>query len=305
MGHILSVAKDRLYECNLVARKLRAMIQSSEVNIAAQKKKSAFLIQYAAKTLTNSLHCLSMQLTTDYHLQVNDANKQAEHADKLTDPSLYHYAIFSDNVLATSVVVNSTTLHTKEPEKHVFHIVTDKLNFAAMKMWFLANSPLDVAIQVENIDDFKWLNSSYCSVLRQLESARLKEYYFKANHPTTISAGDDNLKYRNPKYLSMLNHLRFYLPEVYPKLDKILFLDDDIVVQKDLTPLWSINMKGMVNGAVETCKESFHRFDKYLNFSNPKISDNFDPNACGWAFGMNMFDLKEWKKRNITGIYHR
>lgn len=77
-----------------------------------------------------------------------------------------------------------------------------------------------------------------------------------------------------------------------------------MVVQKDLTPLWSIDMNGMVNGAVETCKESFHRFDTYLNFSNPKISQNFDPQACGWAFGMNMFDLKEWTKRNITGIYH-
>ncbi|KAM1454029.1 hypothetical protein ACFXTO_003592 [Malus domestica] len=117
--------------------------------------------------------------------------------------------------------------------------------------------------------------------------------------------GSDSLKYRNPKYLSLLNHLRFYLPDVYPKLDKILFLDDDIVVQKDLTPIWSVDLQGNVNGAVETCKESFHRYDKYLNFSNPLISDNFDSNACGWAFGMNIFDLKEWRKRNITGIYHR
>jgi alpha-1,4-galacturonosyltransferase len=94
------------------------------------------------------------------------------------------------------------------------------------------------------------------------------------------------------------------MPEIHPKLEKILFLDDDIVVQKDLTPLWDIDLKGMVNGAVETCKESFHRFDTYLNFSHPKISENFDPRACGWAFGMNIFDLKEWRKRNITGIYH-
>ena len=83
---------------------------------------------------------------------------------------------------------------------------------------------MKATIQVENIDDFKWLNSSYCSVLRQLESARPKEYYFKVNHPTTISTGEDNLKYRNPKYLSMLNHQRFYLPEVYPKLDKNLMI---------------------------------------------------------------------------------
>lgn len=183
--------------------------------------------------------------------------------------------------------------------------MTDKLNFGAMNMWFLLNPPGKATINVENVDEFKWLNSSYCPVLRQLESSAMKEYYFKAAHPTTLASGASNLKYRNPKYLSMLNHLRFYLPQVYPKLDKILFLDDDIVVQKDLTGLWSVNLHGKVNGAVETCGESFHRFDKYLNFTNPHIARNFDPNACGWAYGMNVFDLKEWKKKDITGIYHR
>ncbi|KAG9443096.1 hypothetical protein H6P81_018950 [Aristolochia fimbriata] len=305
MGHVLARAKDKLYDFTLLSRKLRVMLQSTEDSIAVLKKQSTFLIQHVAKTVPKGLHCLSLELTTDYFSRDHSSEEELIDKEKLVNPTLYHYAIFSDNVLATSVVVNSTASHAKEPENHVFHIVTDKLNFVAMKMWFLVNSPSNVTIQVENIDDFKWLNSSYCSVLRQLESDRLKEYYFKAHHPTSLSAGTDNLKYRNPKYLSMLNHLRFYLPEVYPRLDKILFLDDDIVVQKDLTPLWSVDLGGMVNGAVETCKESFHRFDKYLNFSNPKISENFDPNACGWAFGMNMFDLKEWKKRNITGIYHR
>ncbi|KAF8405541.1 hypothetical protein HHK36_010448 [Tetracentron sinense] len=303
MGRVLSNAKDQLYDCVVLERKLRAMLQSNEESLNALKKQSAFLIQLAAKSVPKPLHCIPLQLTTDYFLQ-NHGSKEVLNKDKLEDPSLYHYAIFSDNVLATSVVVNSTVLYAREPEKHVFHIVTDRLNVAAMKMWFLINPPAGASIQVENINDFKWLNSSYCSVLRQLESARMREYYFKTNHPSTLSDSSDNLKYRNPKYLSMLNHLRFYLPEVYPKLEKILFLDDDIVVQKDLTPLWSIDLQGMVNGAVETCKGSFHRFDKYLNFSNPMISQNFDPNACGWAFGMNMFDLKVWKKREITGIYH-
>ncbi|OMO99104.1 Glycosyl transferase, family 8 [Corchorus capsularis] len=304
MGHALSIAKDQLYDCRTVARKLRAMLQATENNVGSLKKRSAFLIQLAAKTIPKPLHCLPLQLAADYFLHGYQNKKNDLNKEKLEDPSLYHYAIFSDNVLATSVVVNSTALHAKEPEKHVFHIVTDKLNFPAMKMWFILNAPEKATIQVENIDDFKWLNSSYCSVLRQLESSRIKEYYFKANHPSSLSVGSDHLKYRNPKYLSMLNHLRFYLPEVYPKLHKILFLDDDIVVQKDLTPLWDVDLQGMVNGAVETCKESFHRFDKYLNFTNPLIEKNFDPNACGWAYGMNIFDLKEWRKRNITGIYH-
>lgn len=303
MGRALSIAKDVLYECDAVDRKLRAMIQSTENSINAVKKQSTFLIQHAAKTVPRLMHCLPLHLTTDFYRQRYDS-KELSDSGKLTDPFLYHYAVFSDNVLATSVVVNSTASHANEPEKHVFHIVTDRLNFAAMRMWFIKHPPSPATVQVQNIDEFKWLNSSYCAVLRQLESARIKEYYFKANHPSSLSTENENLKYRNPKYLSMLNHLRFYMPEVYPKLNKILFLDDDIVVQKDLTPIWSIDMKGMVNGAVETCKESFHRFDTYLNFSNTKISNNFNPQACGWAFGMNFFDLKEWKRRNITGIYH-
>ncbi|KAF6160337.1 hypothetical protein GIB67_019106 [Kingdonia uniflora] len=304
MGQVLAKARDEIYDCKLVTRKLRAMLQSADEQVRSLKKQSTFLSQLAAKTVPNGIHCLSMRLTIGYYLLPLEKRK-FPNSENLENPMLYHYALFSDNVLAASVVVNSTITNAKEPEKHVFHLVTDKLNFGAMNMWFLLNSPGKATIHVENVDEFKWLNSSYCPVLRQLESAAMKEYYFKADHPTTLSAGSSNLKYRNPKYLSMLNHLRFYLPQVYPKLDKILFLDDDIVVKKDLTGLWAVNLQGKVNGAVETCGQSFHRFDKYLNFSNPNIAKNFDPNACGWAYGMNVFDLKVWKKKDITGIYHK
>ncbi|XP_071717662.1 polygalacturonate 4-alpha-galacturonosyltransferase-like [Rutidosis leptorrhynchoides] len=304
MGQLLSKAKEQIYDCKLVTGKLRAMLQSADEQVRSLKKQSTFLSQLAAKTIPNGIHCLSMRLTIDYYLLPLEKRKFPR-SENLENPSLYHYALFSDNVLAASVVVNSTIMNAKEPEKHVFHLVSDKLNFGAMNMWFLLNPPGKATIHVENVDEFKWLNSSYCPVLRQLESAAMKEYYFKSDHQTTLSASSSNLKYRNPKYLSMLNHLRFYLPQVYPKLNKILFLDDDIVVQKDLTGLWRVNLNGKVNGAVETCGESFHRFDKYLNFSNPHIARNFDPNACGWAYGMNVFDLEEWKKKDITGIYHK
>ncbi|KAI5647324.1 hypothetical protein M9H77_33329 [Catharanthus roseus] len=304
MGQVLSKAREQLYDCKLVTGKLRAMLQSADEQVRSFKKQSTFLSQLAAKTIPNGIHCLSLRLTIEYYLLPPEKRKFPK-SENLENPNLYHYALFSDNVLAASVVVNSAVLNAKEPAKHVFHLVTDKLNFGAMNMWFLLNPPGDATIHVENVDEFKWLNSSYCPVLRQLDSAAMKEYYFKAAHPTTLSAGSSNLKYRNPKYLSMLNHLRFYLPQVYPKLDKILFLDDDIVVQKDLTGLWAVDLHGKVNGAVETCGESFHRFDKYLNFSNPHIARHFDPNACGWAYGMNIFDLKVWKKKDITGIYHK
>ncbi|TVU09970.1 hypothetical protein EJB05_43470, partial [Eragrostis curvula] len=285
--------------CSGAVNRLRAALHSTEQQLQAHKRQANYLAQVAAKSLPKGLHCLTLRLTNEYY-STNSNNKNFPYLEKLEDPKLYHYALFSDNVLAAAVVVNSTLVHAKKPGNHVFHIVTDRLNYAAMRMWFLANPLGRAAIQVQNIEEFTWLNSSYSPVLKQLESRFMIDYYFRSGQ----ARRDENPKFRNPKYLSILNHLRFYLPEIFPKLNKVLFLDDDTVVQRDLTALWLIDLKGKVNGAVETCRETFHRFDRYLNFSNPLIAKNFDPHACGWAYGMNMFDLSEWRKQNITEVYH-
>lgn len=89
----------------------------------------------------------------------------------------------------------------------------------------------------------------------------------------------------------------------------MVFLDDDIVIQTDLSPLWDIDMKGKVNGAVETCRGEdklvmSKRFKSYLNFSHPLIAKKFNPNECAWAYGMNIFDLDAWRKTNISQTYH-
>ncbi|KAF5742815.1 galacturonosyltransferase 4 isoform X1 [Tripterygium wilfordii] len=299
MEQLLDKGKQLQDECAAVVKKLRAMLHASEEQLRVHRKQTLFLTQLTAKTLPKGLHCLPLRLTSEYY-NLNSSQRGFPNQEKLEDPQLFHYALFSDNVLAAAVVVKSTISNAKHPSNHVFHIVTDRLNYAAMRMWFLVNPPGKATIQVQNIEEFTWLNSSYSPVLKQLGSPSIIDYYFRAHRANS----DPNLKYRNPKYLSILNHLRFYLPEIYPKLNKILFLDDDIVVQKDLSGLWSIDMKGNVNGAVETCGENFHRFDRYLNFSNPLISKNFDPRACGWAYGMNIFDLEEWKRQNITDVYH-
>ncbi|KAE8699929.1 putative galacturonosyltransferase 3 [Hibiscus syriacus] len=152
-------------------------------------------------------------------------------------------------------------------------------------------------IEVQNIEEFTWLNVSYAPIVKQLLDVDSRAYYFGENP-------DVEPRLQNPKYIALLNHLRFYIPEIYPQLEKIVFLDDDVVVQKDLTPLFSLDLHGNVNGAVETCLEAYHRYFKYLNFSNPIISSKFDPQACGWAFGMNVFDLVAWRKANVTARYH-
>ncbi|PON58035.1 Galacturonosyltransferase [Parasponia andersonii] len=291
------------YDTQLKIQKLKDTIFAVNELLTKAKKNGAFASLIAAKSVPKSLHCLAMRLVGE---RISNPEKYRDEGPRpeFEDPSLYHYAIFSDNVIAVSVVVRSVVKNAAEPWKHVFHVVTDRMNLAAMKVWFKMRPAEGGAhVEVKAVEDYTFLNSSYVPVLRQLESAKLQKFYFE-NREENATKDANNMKFRNPKYLSMLNHLRFYLPEMYPKLHKILFLDDDVVVQKDLTGLWKIDLDGKVNGAVETCFGSFHRYTQYLNFSHPLIRGKFNPKACAWAYGMNIFDLDAWRREKSTEQYH-
>ncbi|MQM13764.1 hypothetical protein Taro_046690 [Colocasia esculenta] len=302
MALLLYQAQQLHYDGATMIMKLKGQIQTLEENAGVEKEKSTKYGQIAAEELPKGLYCLGVRLTMEWYKHSNHYRKLAEGkrtSEKLIDKNLHHYCVFSDNVLATSAVVNSTAMNSRHPDKTVFHLVTDDVNYASMRSWFSMNSFRGVTIDVRKVEDFSWLNASYVPVLKQLQDSDTQNFYFSGGGDGKIP-----IKFRNPKYLSMLNHLRFYLPEVYPALEKIVFLDDDVIVQKDLTELFTIDLNSNVMGAVETCMETFHRFHKYLNYSHPLIRAHFDPDACGWAFGMNVVDLREWRKRNVTGIYH-
>ncbi|KAJ6800150.1 putative galacturonosyltransferase 11 isoform X1 [Iris pallida] len=292
-SHLIYIAQDSHYDISTTIVTLKSHAQALEERAQAATVQSAEFGQLAAESMPKSLHCVNLKLTEEWfrNLSLQKLSEDQRNLPRLSDNNLYHFCIFSDNVLAASVVVNSTVSNADHPQQLVFHVVTDRVNYKPMTVWFLSNGCKGCTVDVRSIEEFSWFNASYSPLVKQLSE--------------TDSIGQKrDANFRNPKFVVLLNHLRFYLPEIHPSLEKVVFLDDDIVVQKDLTPLFSLDLHGNVNGAVETCLEGFHRFYKYLNFSDPRISSKFDPQACAWAFGMNIFDLIAWKKANVTAQYH-
>ncbi|KAL7609954.1 hypothetical protein Lser_V15G12964 [Lactuca serriola] len=320
--HLVTEMKSNKYDAKEFAVILKQMMERSEKEIKESKFSEVMNKHIAASSIPKSLHCLSLRLTDEYSSNAH-ARRQLPSPDLLpllSSTSHHHFILSTDNILAASVVVNSAIQSSSSPEKIVFHVITDKKTYAGMHSWFALNSPSPAIVEVKGVHQFDFLTRDNVPVIEAVESDDgVRGYYYNGNHvsreefrgnlgisPRVFAS---KLQARSPKYISVLNHLRIYLPELFPTLEKVVFLDDDIVIQRDLSPLWDVDLGGKVNGAVETCKGEdtwvmSKRFKNYFNFSHPLISKHLDPQECAWAYGMNMFDLKTWRTTNIKQTYH-
>ncbi|KAE8733274.1 putative galacturonosyltransferase 12 [Hibiscus syriacus] len=318
LQEFMSEMKQSILDAKTFALKLREMIILLEQRTRTAKIQEYLYRHVASSSIPKELHCLALKLANEHS---NNAAARiqlpsAELVPALVDNSYFHFVLASDNVLAASVVATSLVKNALHPEKFVLHIITDRKTYSPMQAWFSLH-PLDPAIiEVKALHQFDWLSKGKIPVLEAMEKDQRVRSQFRGGSSVIIANNTEKpqviaakLQALSPKYNSLMNHIRIHLPELFPSLNKVVFLDDDIVIQTDLSPLWDIDMIGKVNGAVETCtgEDSFvmsKRFKSYLNFSHPLIMQNFDPNECAWAYGMNIFDLEAWRKTNISLTYY-
>lgn len=180
---------------------------------------------FAASSIPKGIHCLSLRLTDEYSSNAH-ARKQLpppELLHKLSDNSCHHFILSTDNILAASVVVTSTVQSSHKPERIVFHVITDKKTYAGMHSWFALNPASPAIVEVKGIHQFDWLTRENVPVLEAVESQNGIKNYYHGNHvmEANLSNSDTNprkfastLQARSPKYISLLNHLRIYIPEV-------------------------------------------------------------------------------------------
>ncbi|CAA0830609.1 Probable galacturonosyltransferase 7, partial [Striga hermonthica] len=287
----IAKAKSCHVDCNNVDKKFRQLVDLTEDEANFHMKQSAFLYKLAVQTMPKSLHCLSMRLTVEYFRSSADIEETL--VKKFVNPDLFHYIIFSRNILSSSVVINSTVLHAKENDKQVFHLLTDTENYFAMKLWFSRNKYGNAAVQVLNIEDLELHSHLKAAPLR----LSLPEEF-----RVSFRRFDDKLsstQFRT-QYLSMFSDSFYLLPEIFPSLEKVVVLDDDIVVQRDLSSLRNLDMGGKVNGVVQSCAVKLFHLKKYL-----PSSSSFDENSCSWTSGISVIDISKWRIHNLTKTYQQ
>lgn len=102
-----------------------------------------------------------------------------------------------------------------------------------------------------------------------------------------------SINYKNNEYISISTYNRFLIPHLKPELEKVLYLDVDIVVLGDIAKLYSIDLENYALGAAWDKSRILYNTDT----KDPmELSDNYKY----FNAGVLLIDIKKWNKNNIV-----
>lgn len=100
-----------------------------------------------------------------------------------------------------------------------------------------------------------------------------------------------------PTHIPLAAYYRLYLAELLPKnLNKVLYLDGDIIVRNNLNELWNADIKDYAIGAVPDQNEGLIAFYNRLKY----------PQRLGYFnSGVLLINLKYWRDNNLTEQFNK
>ncbi|EES01398.1 hypothetical protein SORBI_3003G282600 [Sorghum bicolor] len=301
---------DRRIDMEAVAIKMMAMLLKMDRKVKSSRIRALFNRHLASLGVPKSVHCLTLRLAEEF--AVNSAARSPvpppEHAPRLTDASCLHVALVTDNVLAAAVAVASAVRSADDPARLVFHVVTDKKSYVPMHSWFALHPVSPAVVEVKGLHQFDWRDAGVvASIMRTVEEVQRSSLdYHQCDGFGSAEREHRRLEASRPSTFSLLNYLKIHLPEFFPELGRVMLLDDDVVVRKDLAGLWEQDLDGNIIGAVGAHEGSGVCVDKtfgdHLNFSDPDVS-GLHSSQCAWSWGVNIVDLDAWRRTNVTETY--
>lgn len=190
-----------------------------------------------------------------------------------------HVCITSDeNTLGGMIaLINSIYSNTKHPV--FFHLVVDEASLDHLRIWIETTKLRDIHYQIKIFPE-NWVNG------------KIK-----------VWSGRQDLA-------KPLNYARYYIPQLFPEIkDRIIFIDDDSIVQDDIKELYDMKFSPEhIVAFSNECSSASKRltlmknnYADYIDFKSQHVKEmKIDPLECAFNAGVFVADLDLWRKYNIT-----
>ncbi|KAJ0244414.1 galacturonosyltransferase-like 4 [Hirschfeldia incana] len=99
-----------------------------------------------------------------------------------------------------------------------------------------------------------------------------------------------------------LNYARIYLADIIPSsVNRIIYLDSDLVVVDDIEKLWHVEMEGKVVAAPEYCHANFTYYFTKAFWSDPELVKVLEgKRPCYFNTGVMVVDVGKWRRGMYT-----
>ncbi|KAF3814510.1 hypothetical protein GH733_017668 [Mirounga leonina] len=158
------------------------------------------------------------------------------------------------------------------------------------------------------------LRNTLSRIRKWIEHSKLREINFKVlEFNPIVLKGKIRPDSSRPELLQPLNFVRFYLPLLIHRHEKVIYLDDDVIVQGDIQELYDTTLAlGHAAAFSGDCDlpsaQDMNRFVGlqntymgYLDYRKKTIKDlGISPSTCSFNPGVIVVNMTEWKHQRIT-----
>ncbi|MBN3312313.1 GL8D2 protein, partial [Atractosteus spatula] len=270
---------------NVLEDRRAAVHPSAPLILAALSKQSRAACQFASPA-PSSLTCWALQAASRVHRAAprssdpGEVNQRGAAEDGPDQEILVVICAAEDRMGGTIAAINSVYSNTEA--RLLFYIVT--------------------------------LRDSVSHVRKWIENSELKEIKFKILefNPMILKSKVRPVSSR-PELLHPLNFVRFYLPMLVSEHQKVIYLDDDVIVQGDIQELYRTGLQpGHAAAFASDCDlPSTHEMVRsvgmqttymgFLDYRKPEVRElGISPGTCSFNPGVMVANVTEWRRQRIT-----
>ncbi len=195
----------------------------------------------------------------------------------------------------TLMVANSTNSFSLNNNQHIPVFLAADDNYAP----FVATTMASILKNTKSHIDF-YVLSNKISKINQQKIKNTKNFFPNSRFSVRFREIDmEKFEKFNGgfSHITITAYARWMIPDLYPNLNKAIYLDDDIIVVGDIAELYNQNLEGNIVGAVHDVSDispngpsRYNLLKRYGKFKNEYV----------WNSGVYLIDCKKWRENDIT-----